>query len=471
MVKNYPPFEFNKTYKKTLKIYFEIFLKKKNKKINWFGIASLPLVTLTTAFIFIKLNKKNKKLININDYTKRHLSINYFQRMINNIKVKNFVYKIISFLFFFKKKVTVIYSTNTYTNSYCKNQNLFKIKYNPLESLDANEISKYYIDHTFDKFFRKYLIKINEVFFPNSKKFYKFTELEQYFHKFYKIYLLYVNETKNLKKLFITSYSGIFFIRLFMGAIQFNKKSKIINLTHGDVEVLNQEPDIVADGVTLCNLQISKTIKYNIKLKKFLLKKYHLDIPKFFSYRHKNNFNLKSLTNEYSKNFDKKARNKVLIVGYPISNKFDLTANHIYPSKMFIIENKLIKSLKKSSFQVFYKSHPDTNKEMKKKIIEKRNFLTERFEDICEEFDYLIFTYHRSTTLGYALSKKIPISLLTYKTLDLEKKTYQLFKKRISFINCEIYKNNLAFNEKLLKKKVIESKKLVNLEAVKKLIL
>ena len=104
MIKNYPPLIFSKTHKKVLEIYFEIFLKQKNKKLYWFSIASLPLVTLTTAFIFKKLDKKNKKLININDYTKRHLSIKYFKKMLQNTKVKNLIYKIISYLFFFKKK-------------------------------------------------------------------------------------------------------------------------------------------------------------------------------------------------------------------------------------------------------------------------------------------------------------------------------------------------------------------------------
>ena len=132
-----------------------------------------------------------------------------------------------------------------------------------------------------------------------------------------------------------------------MAAVQYNEKSKIINLTHGDVEVLNQQPDIFSDGSPLCNLQISKTKKYNIKLKKFLSKLNLLSVPKFFSYRNKNNFNLKNLNLDYNKKVFKKNKNKVLIVGYPISNKFDYIANHIYPSKMYIVENKLIKSLKK----------------------------------------------------------------------------------------------------------------------------
>ena len=106
--------------------------------------------------------------------------------------------------------------------------------------------------------------------------------MEQYFKFFYKIYLLYIYKTKDIKKIFITSYSGIFFIRLFMAAVQYNEKSKFIHLTHGDVEVLNQQPDIFSDGSLLCNLQISKTEKYNFKLKKFLSKLNLLSVPKFF---------------------------------------------------------------------------------------------------------------------------------------------------------------------------------------------
>ena len=130
-----------------------------------------------------------------------------------------------------------------------------------------------------------------------------------------------------------------------MAAVQYNEKSKIIYLPHGDVEVLNQHPDIFSDGSPLCNLQISKTKKYNIKLKKFLSKLNLLSVPKFFSYRNKNNFNLKNLYLDYNKKVSKKNKNKVLIVGYPISNKFDYIANHIYPSKMYIVENKLVHAI------------------------------------------------------------------------------------------------------------------------------
>ena len=55
--------------------------------------------------------------------------------------------------------------------------------------------------------------------------------------------------------------------------------------------------------------------------------------------------------------------------------------------------------------------------------------------------------------------------------LNLDKKTLKLFKKRISFVNCKIIKNNLSFDEKILKKKVLRSKKLLNINVVKKLIL
>ena len=50
-----------------------------------------------------------------------------------------------------------------------------------------------------------------------------------------------------------------------MAAIKFNKKSKFINLTHGEVEILNQDPDTIYDGFTLSDINVCKENKFKIK--------------------------------------------------------------------------------------------------------------------------------------------------------------------------------------------------------------
>ena len=85
-------------------------------------------------------------------------------------------------------------------------------------------------------------------------------------------------------------------------------------------------------------------------------------------------------------------------------------------------------------------------------------------------YNYSIFTYHRSTALGYALKNNSPIMVLSYKNLDMDRYTYKMLSKRISFIDLS-YKNNnisLKISNSNLKKKIDNSKKLVSYNPVLK---
>ena len=443
---NYPPYKFTMLYEDVFKVYQKIFLDKKKRKIYWFGVASMPLIILSTAVIFKKKNIKNSKLINLKDYYER-ISIEYFHKFFSKKTIfKNFLYKVLNKLVFFKNKITVIYSSNKYTENFCKKKNLFIIKYNPFTLLNQNKINTQNIDNEFSKLLEVYISELNRKFLniDTRKKKQNLNEIKKFFVYFYKIYLIFIHHTANTKCKFITSYSSIFFIRLFLAAIRYNNKSKFINLTHGEIEILNQKLDIIYDGATLSHENVCKSKNFLEQYQIFFYKNKNLFIkPKisFYNNRMENFSYLKIKKKKINPNFKKK---KILIVGYPFSKKFDVTVPHIFPSKMYFTENKLLKFfLKKKDFEVFYKAHPDTWLITRKKISIKKNFLIEPFEDLFMDYDYLIFTAHRTTTLGYALRTKKPILLFFHKKMDLDKKTLNVYKKRISLINCYINSKHL----------------------------
>ena len=74
---------------------------------------------------------------------------------------------------------------------------------------------------------------------------------------------------KKKRKSFLSGYSSIFYIRLYLASLMFFNKSKISSITHGNVEILNQNIDIIYDGLTLSTHSISKNKKYLLKQENF----------------------------------------------------------------------------------------------------------------------------------------------------------------------------------------------------------
>lgn len=440
--------EFYELYKKISKIYFKIFLEKKNSKIYWYGIASLPLIIFTTAFVFKMYKKQNYNLLELNNYEKK-ININFFNK--NKLKkvIKNFLNTFKNFLFN-KKKLIILYSSNKLIENYCLQKKILKIKFDPIIFISEKKITKYKIDTELNLFLTKFIENLNKVFFKSKKEKIFFKILIDKFFYFYKIYLIFINKTKFHHKSFISGYSSIFYIRLYLAALKYNNNSNVYNITHGNVEILQQKIDLIYDGISLADYYICQNKAFFKKIKIFLKEnKKILFKPKLISLNtnYKINFNNK-------KNFKDHLIKNILIVGYPFSKiSFSHYFNHINASTIYHTENELIRMLN-NKYNVFYKAHPDSANYLRSKInIKNKNFITGEFEETFKNFDCLIFTYHKSTALGFSFLSDKPIFILKYKNLDFDKKTYFFFKKKVFFIDYDIKSKRLIINKNSLKKK------------------
>ena len=460
-------------YKKVKNIYEKIFINSDNKKLYWFGVSCLPLAYFVTINIFaLNIRHKNeiKKLYKY--YNQKILYKNF-----KNTSFKNFLKKIyfifLNLLFTFKKKIFIVYSSNAFTNMFCEKKNYFKIKIDPLWYFKFNEISEVKLDKIFIKKIDIFLNQVTKIFLLNltkNKKNKIKKKIKDQFIFYYKIYIVMINNTKKNKNyFFITSYTSVIYVRLFLSALRFNNASNIFTLTHGEVEILNQQPNLNGDPSILGNYLVFKGLKYKEKYKNFFLKiNKNYKKPKLLGFR--NYDDLKSIKKNYL-NYRNNSK-KILVVGYPRSYHYNIDFPQISPINYYKVEIKLMEKLKSLGYDVTYKIHPDR---IKGNIELFKNFkvIKDPYESVEKEFKYSIFTYHRSTALGNALKNNSSILLLYYRMLDIDNHTYKVLSQRISFIQLSYIKNKilLKISNSGLNKAIKKSNELVNYKSIIKMII
>ena len=137
-------------YHKIKKIYEDIFIVNKNKKLYWFGIACLPLIYFSTICIYsVKCNKSHAKILY--SYYHKKISLKTFEKSFLKRLLLKIHFLILNFIFFFKKKIFLIYSKNSFVNKYCKTKNFFQIKLDPLWFVSSKKIDKQIYDDEFSK--------------------------------------------------------------------------------------------------------------------------------------------------------------------------------------------------------------------------------------------------------------------------------------------------------------------------------
>ena len=189
---------------------------KKNLNIYWFGVASLPLIYFSTILVY--LNECNKhhgeKLYHI---TREKISLKTFNKSAIKVYFLKLNYFFIKNLFFFKKKIFIIYSSSKLSDDFCKKKNFFQIKIDPFWYLSAKSIEKQNCNPEFLKRLDVFLRKIFDDNLKKNKKRLKIiNKIKKKFIYYNKIYELFNKQSLIFKNnLYITSYTGIIFVRLF----------------------------------------------------------------------------------------------------------------------------------------------------------------------------------------------------------------------------------------------------------------
>lgn len=470
---NSKKFFFIDIHKKVESSYEETFINCENKKLYWFGVGCLPLIYFVTISIYTEILKDKFKIKKLNEYYKEKISYDVFKKSIIKQLLKRSYFFFLKLLFIFKKKIFVVYSDNDFTSRFCKNKNYFKIKIDPLWFFKLSEINQIKLDKIFiqkiDLFLNR-LIKIFLISLNKNRKNKVKKKIKDKFIYYYKVYLVMASNAKKYKNQnFITSYTGVIYVRLFLSALRYNNNCKIFTLTHGEVEILNQKPSLQNDPCLLANHLIFKGLNFKKKYKNyFSIINKNYKKPKLIGF--KDNEELNDIKKNYL--YNRKDNKKVLVVGYPRSHHFNINFPQISSIDYYKVEIELMKKLKSLGYDVTYKIHPDRI-EGNIELFKNFQVLHDRYENVEKEFKYTIFTYHRSTALGNALKNNSSILLLYYKKLDMDDYTFKSLSNRISFVQLNYVKNkillktsNLELNE-LIKK----SNKLVNYKSIIKMIM
>jgi hypothetical protein len=139
---------------------------------------------------------------------------------------------------------------------------------------------------------------------------------------------------------------------------------------------------------------------------------------------------------------------KVMILGGLLSGYFNLDTEY-HPFAFLYNDLKLIKILKKAGYYVIYKPGFHELNEMKS-IFEGYvdEVIIERFEDVYNHADCLLWTAPYSTTFGFALLTNKPIVLLNVQGYTWYTRAFELVRKRCSVVKADTVDGKIVFNEK-----------------------
>ena len=464
--------EYKKIHKILFEEYIKIFCSKDlDKNEYYFGIANFDIIINLSNYIYesyindhLIKNTKKKQVFNFNSLHKASLEkvkfprVNYAQ--LTKYKIK-YLLDLLKYYFCYSKKYKIVYhigSLQIETISYCKQNYLYPIKIN-LFRINKNKISNIFknnLENKLDIFFNIVFNRYD--FIQKDRSIYIKNQIKEIFFESAKRYTGYKKFIKNFSKdsIFLSTISGWLPIRNVIAAAKSNN-FQIKCFNHGFSACFNMEPDFFTDGSLLSTQIVVSSKQYGKKyLKKFDQLKSNFFLPKIEFFKH-------SPYKKISKQIYKVKVNKIkkiLLIGYPKSPLFNLQESHNHLFSTLELENNLIKILKKD-FDVFYKAHPDRIREVEGIFDNDVNVIGGKFENIYKDYDCTIFTYYRSTALGYALMSSIPIVLLINSFYSFDEDTYKVLCKRCAILKTSSnYEDKLKFNKQELIKQIQISKKL-----------
>ena len=142
--------------------------------------------------------------------------------------------------------------------------------------------------------------------------------------------------------------------------------------------------------------------------------------------------------NQYN-NCQKKQRTfektKIMLIGFPANtNRLTDTAGDFSLFKIDL-EYRIILKLKSLGYFVQYKAHPDRLDEISgifNQLVDE--YISERFENVINNTDLIVFTHAATTTFGYTLASNQPIVMINVKGNPWNELTYDALTKRVHMV-------------------------------------
>ena len=265
------------------------------------------------------------------------------------------------------------------------------------------------------------------------------------------------------KELLITEANNPF--HKIIAAVFKEKNVNVINFSHGNDIALVYQKWTNFQLFSICNSYAfeTKAIKNSFEEKKKGLPLFSKENVKYINVKENKNKKLHSLSK-----IKKNKTNNIMLLGYPYNTKRYTDDAYCYFNFRLRLEKQIIKVLKKTEYNVVYKAHPDRFKELGKVMTEKNvNVVSEKFENIWNQADILIFTYATTSTFGFAINCPIPIVLIDMDGTLWIKERRKILQKRVAFITNINNKNYKKINLKNITQAINIAKQRVNIQAIK----
>jgi hypothetical protein len=253
---------------------------------------------------------------------------------------------------------------------------------------------------------------------------------------FFKSNIAFFSKIKR-KTLLVTGIGNSIY-RLFCSAWRYSG-GEVIGFVHGNSYCTAYTPRYVTDGF-LSNLnQYVTTSKGSEKILKQAVEDFPLGLKTDTNITHSTQNIYYPLYKELQKCIPVREIKKVMIIGFPMDDYMYAWLPERYTFSSLHLELRLVKLLKASGYYVIYKAHPDRISEVEG-IFEgyaDKVFKKERFEDVYDMADCLLFSHAYTTTFGFSLLSKKPIVLINVTGETWFPKAFELLKKRCCIIDAE----------------------------------
>jgi len=333
--------------------------------------------------------------------------------------------------------------------AFCKEYNISPIHLHPLLFAKKNTrlVDGFQQLPEMGEFVNEFLSKIKESYLFVSKT--AFERLKEHVVDYFRnsIILFYQNLTFmkkiDLSPLLVTG-PGHPIHRIFCSAWRY-AGGKVIGFTHGNSYCHVYTPKMYHE-LNIVDLYVTSS-QGKKEIIKQAAKDFMIDhkIPNII---HLKNNIYKPLFSKLQNNAPVNKVEKVMILGGLLSGYFYMDTEY-HPFAFLYNDLKLIKILKKAGYYVIYKPAFHELNEIKS-IFEGYvdEVIIERFEDVYNHADCLLWSSPYSTTFGFALLTNKPIVLLNVQGYTWYTRAFELVRKRCSVVKADTVDGKIVFDEK-----------------------
>lgn len=202
--------------------------------------------------------------------------------------------------------------------------------------------------------------------------------------------------------------------RLFSSAWRYSE-GEVVGFVHGNAYCTSYNPGGITDGtLSILNKYVASS-RGSEKILKRAASDFPLGLTVSAEITHTTQNIYRTLFEDMQKKDAVHEIKTIMLIGFPMNDQLYVWLPGGNAFSFLYLELRLIMLLRQSGYYVIYKTHPDRLNEADG-IFEKyadKVLRTERFEDVYEMADCLLFTHPHTTTFGFSLMTKKPIVLVS----------------------------------------------------------